>query len=430
MPVGPDLYGFAFIALTAVLTLAAALGHPSAAKWLTVALISRVAVVCVGHYVAPLPDSGGDAVRFEATALEWSQGGFLAAMGHFTGPDSYFISWILAVLYSIVGQSVLMAQSVSLLFGMATVWMGWLLAKRLWGPRTANKAGWVLALFPTLILNSALILREAYITFFVLVALYGVVGWARLGGHKPLIVALLGFVGATFFHGGMIVGALAFLGVVGLTALRRLLQTFSKSRAHLLSLSLIIVAAIGLGLFVSGAISLPKIGTFQQAIDLERLVTIAERNTQSADASGGAAYPAWLVLNSPAEILYKGPIRVVYLLFAPFPWDIRSPAHLIGLFDGLLYMALLFLIWKNRKIIWADRAMRTIVVVLAAYLVVFGLAVGNFGTGIRHRAKFVGGLIALAAPRIKRLRFSRFFVHRNTPTRVGPAPRGGAIPHQ
>ncbi|MDR9390364.1 MAG: hypothetical protein RI549_08435, partial [Wenzhouxiangella sp.] len=272
-------------------------------------------------------------------------------------------------------------------------------------------------------LHSALILREAYITFFVLVALYGVVGWARLGGHKPLIVALLGFVGAAFFHGGMIVGAVAFLGVVGLTALRRLLQTFSNSRVHLLSISLMVAAGIGLGLFISGAISLPKIGTFQEAIDLERLVIITQQSTRSSDATGGAAYPAWLVVNSPAELLYKAPIRAVYLVFAPFPWDVRSPGHLIGLFDALLYVALVFLIWKNRKIIWADRAMRAIVVVLAAYLVVFGLAVGNFGTGIRHRAKFVAALIALAAPRIKRLRFKVATRPPNRNTQTRPTPR-------
>jgi len=63
----------------------------------------------------------------------------------------------------------------------------------------------------------------------------------------------------------------------------------------------------------------------------------------------------------------------------------------------------LVFIWRNRKSIWADRASRTIVLILGAYLVVFGLAIGNFGTGIRHRAKFVAALIVLAAPLIPRL---------------------------
>tara|TARA_Y200000002_G_scaffold339231_1_gene309093 strand:+ start:76 stop:237 length:162 start_codon:yes stop_codon:yes gene_type:complete len=41
--------------------------------------------------------------------------------------------------------------------------------------------------------------------------------------------------------------------------------------------------------------------------------------------------------------------------------------------------------------------------ILLAYIFVFGLGVGNFGTGIRHRSKFVIIFILLAAPLIKKL---------------------------
>jgi hypothetical protein len=66
-------------------------------------------------------------------------------------------------------------------------------------------------------------------------------------------------------------------------------------------------------------------------------------------------------------------------------------------------MELAFLIWRNRKSIWSDRATRAVLLILFAYLFVFGLVVGNFGTGIRHRAKFVAGLIVSAAPLLPKL---------------------------
>lgn len=368
-----------------------------------VALAVRVAAILFGYFVTPLPDSGADARNFERVAWEWAQGGFVEALGYFTGPHSYFISWILAVLYSVTDRSLLMAQSVSLLFGTGTVFMGWMLARRLWGDSVAAKAGWVLALFPTLILYSALTMREAYVWFFLLVALYGVVGWARSGGLKSILLALAGFTGATFFHGAMIVGALIFLLVIGFGALARTLRALSRSRVPLLSIVLVLVAAIGGALFVSGAISVPKLGDFERATDVDRIVLIIDRNTRGSGGEVGASYQQWTVPNSPIEILYKGPVRAAYFTFSPFPWDVRSARHLIGLFDGLLYMALVFLIWRNRKAIYADRASRTIVLILGAYLLVFGLAIGNFGTGIRHRAKFVAALIVLAAPLIPRL---------------------------
>ena len=79
-----------------------------------------------------LPDGFGDTNRFELRAYEWSTGGFLSVLGNFPGFSSFFISWIIAILYSIFGQSVLMGQALSLLFGMGSVFLGWLLAKKLW----------------------------------------------------------------------------------------------------------------------------------------------------------------------------------------------------------------------------------------------------------------------------------------------------------
>ena len=83
----------------------------------------------------------------------------------------------------------------------------------------------------------------------------------------------------------------------------------------------------------------------------------------------------------------------------------KESKHLIGMFDGFLYMYLVFLILRNLKVIWRDRALRIILLILLSYIFVFGVGVGNFGTGLRHRSKFVVMFILLAAPLIKRLVF-------------------------
>ena len=398
-----ELLGFTGITLVVLLTLFLALRWPMASRILIVALVVRVAAILFGYFVAPLPDSGADARTFERVAWEWSHGGFLETLGHFPGPDAYLISWILAVLYSITDRSILMAQSLSLLFGMGTVFVGWMLVKNLWGDSVAAKAGWVLAMFPTLILYSALILREAYICFFLVVALYGVVSWVRIGGIKHIVVATIGFLGATSFHGAMILGLIVFIIIIGVSSLKKIVINLSRFRINFLSFFMVLLATFGLSLFFSGGIKVQYLGSFDRMIDLESFVSRASIYSREKYGEPSAAYPQWTVPNSPAEILYKGPIRLTYFIFAPFPWDVRSASHLIGFFDGLLYMALVFLIWRNRKAIWADRAARTIVLILAVYLLVFGLAIGNFGTGIRHRAKFVVGLILLAAPLLPKL---------------------------
>jgi hypothetical protein len=102
------------------------------------------------------------------------------------------------------------------------------------------------------------------------------------------------------------------------------------------------------------------------------------------------------------ELLYKVPVRSIYFVFAPFPWDIKKTSHLIGLIDASFHMYLVFLIIKNRKTIWKDPSLRFISIILLFYILVFAVAVGNFGTAIRHRTKFVTIFLLLAAPLVKK----------------------------
>ena len=85
--------------------------------------------------------------------------------------------------------------------------------------------------------------------------------------------------------------------------------------------------------------------------------------------------------------------------------NVKEIRHLIGMFDAFLYIYLTFLILKNLKVIWRDPVLKVILIILVCYVIVFGIGVGNFGTGIRHRSKFTGMFILLAAPWLKRFIF-------------------------
>lgn len=401
-----DFIGWFSILLILFLTLIICLRWPGVAKIICVAFIVRVAVILFGIYIAPLPDSDGDAIGFEMKAWELSQSGFRSVILNFKGPNTYFLSWVIAILYSITERSLLLAQSISLFFGIGSVFLGWLLIRKVWGDSAARKAGWVLALFPSLILYSVLVLRETYTVFFLFVALHGVVDWSRSNNIKPFLLAMGGFIGATFFHGAMIIGGGVFLLIVILTIIKNSIKSLFK-RGSINLQSIVLIGFIGATIlfYDLGSVNFPKLGTFNNAINIENLLKMITANTLHPDGDSGASYPNWTNPNSIIELIYKAPIKVTYFIFSPFPWDIRKNIQFIGLFDSLLYMTLVFFTWKNRKAIWTDRASRNILFVLLAYLFVFGLVVGNFGTAIRHRSKFVGALILLAAPKLPKLIF-------------------------
>ena len=332
-----DLLGFAGISLVCLITFIIGIRFPSVSKILFVALIIRVSILIIGQYVITLPDSTADATSIEQTARRIAENGFFNLLDYYPGPGTMFVRWLIAIPYSIFGPSSLMAKSMSLFFGMGSVFLGWKLANEFLNSQIANKVGWVIALFPSLILYSALTMRAAYISFFLLVALYGVVDWSQTRKLKSICLAMIGFIAATFFHGASLVGAIAFIGIIAFVSFKDLIQSLKSYRISLKNLFLIILLMYVIILYLSNEIYVPYIRDFQFVTDPDILL----RKTR-VSVIGEAAYPDWTIANSPIELIYKLPIRSIYFLFAPFPWSVNEVKHLIGMFDGFLYMYLTF----------------------------------------------------------------------------------------
>ena len=355
----------------------------------------------IGHYFITLPDSTADAVSFERISWYLAQLGFSYLVFDYNIlPSSKFITWVISIPYSLFGRSILMAQSISLLFGMGNVFLGWKVAKMIWDERIANKVGWTIALFPSLVLYSVLVLREVYVAFFLLVALYGVVKWVKTNSYKSLMISIFGFIGATYFHGAMMLGGLAFLFIVFMLSIKKSYKLLLKIRISLKMIIFLSIFIFLLGYYVNSDFYIPYLGTFEDTSDISYLLRKANNATR-----GVASFPEWLKIFTPVEFFYKGPVRMIYFLFSPFPWDVKQPQHLIGLIDSFLYIYLIFLIFYNRKVIFESKVLKIILLILISYIVIFSIGVGNFGTGIRHRTKFTVFFILLAAPLLKKLTF-------------------------
>ena len=394
----PNFIGFTSIALVSIITVLIAKRWPGVSKIIFVALIIRIIVLLLGHYVIVLPDSTADAKSFEGAAWYIAQNGFSNLLDYYKGPDSRFIAWLIAIPYSLFGRSVLMAKSMTLFFGVGSVFLGWKIANKLWNSNVANKVGWFIALFPSLILYSVLVMREAYICFFLLVAIYGVVNWTKSQNFKSIILAVAGFAAASFFHGASAIGAFTFIIYVGVFSIKESitsLKSFKIKLTHLISLTFFFGLLI---LYLSDKIYIPYIKDFEFISDPYTYL----RKTRLS-VMGVAAYPEWTIPRTSFELIYKVPVRAIYFLFSPFPWDVKEVRHLIGLFDAFLYIYLFILILKNFKTIWKNPALRIILLILGSYVMAFAVGVGNFGTGIRHRSKFAIMFILLVAPSIKKL---------------------------
>ena len=388
-----DLSGFVAIGLVYLITYFIASRWPDISKIIYTALIVRVLVMLGGYYFFNLPDSNADALGFEWGAWKMSQSGFFGIFEYFTGPSSYFYSAVMAIPYSLFGRSLLIIQSIGLLFGVGCVLLGWLLAKKIWDKHSATKVGWILALFPSLILYSILSLREVYCSFFLLVATFGIVNWTEKKNLKFAILTIGGFVAAGFFHGPLFLGAFIFSMIYLISIFKESFMLLKNFRIDIKALIAIILAILFFLKYLSNEIFIPYIGYFETSIDLAHWM-----DNISLRLIGDASYPDWLEVKNGIEFFYKIFLRVLYFLFSPFPWDISVYHHLIGMLDGFLYLILSYFIFRNRKSIWENPALRIILLIFTAYLFVYGIGVSNFGAGIRHRSKFAIEMILLAGP--------------------------------
>ena len=93
-------------------------------------------------------------------------------------------------------------------------------------------------------------------------------------------------------------------------------------------------------------------------------------------------------------------------MYSPFIWDVNEFSHVFGFFDGILYLVLSIYLLVNFKRLWKYPVTRIFLLILICYILVYALGVGNFGTALRHRSKFVVIFIILAAPKIQKIIFS------------------------
>ena len=318
-----DLAGLTAILLVILITFFLAKKWPKAETILYAALTLRILLILLSNYYITLPDSQGDARIFELKAYEWSKNGFLNVLKEYPGwAESFLISYLIAIFYSLVDRSMILAQSISLLFGILSVLMCWIITQKIWGNRIAIKAGWFAALFPSLILYSSLVMREVYVCFFLLLALNNIINWTRTGSIKSFFLVILSFILGTAFHGGVFIGLIVFFAIVLLLNIKKILIKLFNGVIKIKSLIFFLLLTFTLGYFTLGNINIPKLGKITDIEELKK--SILKKNMVTH--RGGAKYPGWLIAKSENELIYKAPMRMIYLTFSPFPWDVKKIA--------------------------------------------------------------------------------------------------------
>lgn len=347
--------------------------------------------VCLAGLFFSLPFSGADAIRFERVAWEWAQGSFSDVLATFDVTRSYLISSITALFYYFTGREIIIPIMINGIMGLFISYIAIKLADEVWPNLKSKRNTYVFLVVFSLMLtiNSAIILRENYITLLLVCATYSLAKYINHKNYYHLLMFFAFCVLSSFFHGGTILYAL------GLPAYLFLFNNKIKLTTKIVWMVIFVFVL----LYVINNMHLGKFSNVESSEDFyDSVQTMQEAST---------SYIGSMVPNNLFDVVWQTPVRMWYFLTKPYLWDVRNFGHLIAFFDAVIWFGILFLMYKNRHKIKQHPVAMAIFLCCLIDIFAFAYGTSNFGTALRHRTKFYIAMLVIVAPFLPSFKLSK-----------------------
>jgi hypothetical protein len=331
---------------------------------------------------------GGDAWTYDffgyAQLQGWYGDKFLRAQAEqFTrggeGSGSGMV-YMVAAIYGLIGRNMLATQLVNAVLGAATAPIIFLCAHRIFNNlRVARFASLAVAFYPSLVLWSSQGLKDGPIVFFLALAILATL---RLGEQfsakhiAALICSLLALLSLRFYVFYMICVAVAGAFVIGMQSVTA--KSFLRQFVAMLLLGL---GLTYFGVTRSASIQFERYGSLQQV----------QRSRLDAATSAESGFGQDADVSTSSGALSTIPIGLVYLLFAPFPWQLVSLRQSITLPEMIIWWAsvplLVLGLWFSIK--YRLRMISPMLIFTAMLSLAYSVFQGNVGTAYRQRAQLL-----------------------------------------
>lgn len=294
----------------------------------------------------------------------------------------------LTFVYEVTDCSRLIAQFINVLFGMGIIVLVQQCMKMLQITKTRELiVVCILVFLPNLNIFSAILLREAWVEFFVALSLYFFVKWFIYGNAFNMVLVVISLLTASYMHSG-VVGLFAGY-IIAFIVYNPKKQKTTFSKVTVVSLIFLIVFGVGLssylGLFTQ---------KFAQYDNLDDIIDIT-----NSQGGGGSDYLTWINTHSVAQSLLLAPLKMIYFLFSPLPTEWRGVKDIVGFcIDGAIYIGLCYSIIKHkaRSRVCVDLK-KYLLIALVVVTFIFAYGTKNAGTAIRHRAKIISVVLVVYA---------------------------------
>lgn len=329
---------------------------------------------------------GGDALTYDyygnAQLLGWGGDKYWQVIANQfvrSGEGSgWGMVYLVAAVYSLVGRNMLAVQLMNSVFGAATAVIIYLCAYQVFkNSRVARIAGIAVAFYPSLVLWSAQGLKDGPIVFCLAIAILSTL---KLGEKLTLkyililVCALLSLIALRFYVFYMICVAIAGAFVIGMQ------QVTATSFARQFTATILVGLALTyVGVTRSATVQFERYGNLQTL----------QRSRRDLARSAESGFGRDVDVSTTSGAISTIPMGVLYLLFAPFPWQITSLRQSITLPEMVVWWAsfpfLVLGLWFAIK--YRLRMISPILIFTVMLTLAYSVFQGNVGTAYRQRAQ-------------------------------------------
>jgi len=351
------------------------------------ALLVRVLVGVVINVFELQDFFGGDAVTYDfyGFALVQSWGGdhyYQSNLNNFFGEygqSAWGMVYMVGAIYRVIGRNMLAIQFTNAVFGAATAPAVFSIAHTLFqNRRVARLAALLVAFFPSLVLWSSQGLKDGPIVFILVLAILLTLQLGEKFSFRNtvfLCLVLATLISFRFYLFYMMAAAVLGAFIIGTREL-----TLSRFVRQFL-----VVIGIGIGLTYLGVLR-----TAQQQTGYFGDLRVVERSRldQTRAQSG---FGQEVDVSTTQGAIKAVPLGIINLLFAPFPWEVRSLRQSITLPEMLVWWTsfplLILGLWFTVR--YRLRQSFVILIFTTMLTLAYSIYQGNVGTAYRQRAQLL-----------------------------------------
>ncbi len=285
-----------------------------------------------------------------------------------------------AAVYALIGRNMLAIQLVNAVLGAATAALVFLCAQHVFNNRRVSRlAALGVAFYPSLILWSSQGLKDAPIVFCLALSILATLKLGEKINLKyaaVLGISLFALLSLRFYVFYMIVIAIGGSFLMGMKALTP--TTFVRQ--------FLLVILLGVGLMYMGVTRYANV-QFETYGNLKQI----QRSRLDASRSAQSGFAQDVDVSTTGGAITTIPIGLIYLLFAPFPWQLASLRQSITLPEMLVWWAsfpmLVLGLWFSIK--YRLRMISPILIFTVMLSLAYSVFQGNVGTAYRQRAQLL-----------------------------------------